>query len=148
VPARPYPRGPPAGVVPTCRCGHRRAPLPAHAAVTDHETVVFDSATPPRAESPGGIPGGYSSGDGYAPAFQTAFAHSANAMLLIELDRVIAAANRASEPLFGRTATSLVGMSWRAVLDDPAEAVDDREWRARLLAWVDKVAYLGVGASA
>ena len=55
-------------------------------------------------------------------------------MLLIGLDRVIVAANDASAPLFGRSPDSLVGMSWRAVLDDPDEAVGDEEWRAELVA--------------
>lgn len=55
-------------------------------------------------------------------------------MLVIDFHRVIVAANRAGEPLFGRPAGALVGMPWRTVLDDPAEAVDDRAWRAALLA--------------
>jgi PAS domain S-box-containing protein len=71
---------------------------------------------------------------GYAPVFRTAFAHSANAMMLVDLDRRILAVNDASAKLLGRSPDDLVGTLWATLLDDPEEALADGVWRERVLA--------------
>jgi PAS domain S-box-containing protein len=73
-------------------------------------------------------------GDGLAPAFWTAFRRSANAMVLVDLDRRIVAANQAAADLVGRPVQALVGAALLTVLDDPSEALDDATWRARIVA--------------
>jgi hypothetical protein len=65
--------------------------------------------------------------DGFAPIFWTAFTRSANAMIVVDLDRRIVAANEASTVL-----SSLVGAMWQSLLDDPAEAIADDAWRRRV----------------
>jgi PAS domain S-box-containing protein len=73
-------------------------------------------------------------GDGLAPGFWTAFRRSANAMVLVDLDRRIVAANKAAADLAGRPVDALVGAGLVTMLDDPAEALDEATWRARVAA--------------
>src|SRR4051794_12870744 len=67
-------------------------------------------------------------GDGFAQVFWTAFEHSANGMVLVDLERVIIAANAASERILGRAPRRLRGVPWPSLLDDEAEALDDAAW--------------------
>jgi PAS domain S-box-containing protein len=95
---------------------------------------------PPRAHdgpirsdpaSPGARTGGPD--DSYARVFWTAFRRSANAMFLVDLDRRIVAVNEAGTVLAGSSADALVGERITTLLDDPAEAPEDRVWRAQVL---------------
>src|SRR3954453_5736610 len=72
-------------------------------------------------------------GEGYARVFWTAFRRSANAMFLVDLDRLIVAVNEAGATLAGRSADALAGERITTLLDDPAEAPDDDVWRAQVL---------------
>ncbi|WP_028066696.1 helix-turn-helix transcriptional regulator [Solirubrobacter soli] len=72
--------------------------------------------------------------EGFEPVFRTAFERSSNAMLMVDLDRRIVAANEASAVMAGRSTDWLVGQPVATILDDPAEAPDDETWRAQVLA--------------
>jgi PAS domain S-box-containing protein len=72
--------------------------------------------------------------DGFAPIFWTAFTRSANAMIVVDLERRIVAANEASAGLLGRSVSSLVGEMWPSLLADPADAIADDAWRRRVFA--------------
>jgi PAS domain-containing protein len=63
--------------------------------------------------------------DGYGPIFRTAFARSANPMLLADLDHRVLAVNRAGETLLDRPASKLVGRHVGDLLDHPDEALSD-----------------------
>jgi PAS domain S-box-containing protein len=69
---------------------------------------------------------------GYAPVFKTAFTHSVNAMILVDLDRRIVAVNEAGAKLHGRSVDDLVGTAWPTLLDDPEEALPNGAWRERV----------------
>lgn len=79
-------------------------------------------------------PGGaaHAPGDGFAPVFWTAFTHSTNAMMLVDLDRRVVAVNEASALLHGRSAETLIGELFATLLDDPDEAVADGVWLNRV----------------
>jgi PAS domain S-box-containing protein len=72
-------------------------------------------------------------GDGYGPIFPTAFARSANPMLLADLDRRIVAVNGAGTILLDRQASDLVGVVVTTLLDHPEEALSDEAWHRRIL---------------
>ena len=55
-------------------------------------------------------------------------------MVLVDLDRRIVAANQAAADLAGRPVDALVGAGLLILLDDPAEALDEATWRARVAA--------------
>jgi len=71
--------------------------------------------------------------DGYGPIFRTAFAHSANPMVLADLDRRIVAVNAAGTALVDRPEGELVGEPLSTLLDDPDDAMRDDAWRRRIL---------------
>jgi PAS domain S-box-containing protein len=82
--------------------------------------------------APGGVRA-HGPDDGYADVFWTAFRRSANAMVVVDLDRRIVAVNDAGTALAGRSANALTGERIATLLDDPAEAPDDAVWRAQVL---------------
>jgi PAS domain S-box-containing protein len=88
---------------------------------------------PDVSRRPGGPQEGTAAADGYGPVFWAAFERSANAMILVDLERRIVAANEASARLAGRSVESLTGQPFSTLLDDPAEALDDEAWRAQVL---------------
>ena len=71
---------------------------------------------------------------GFAPFFRIAFAHSANAMILVDFDRKIVAANEAAAVLTGRSQAALAGMMFASLVADPGDMPDDATWHARVLA--------------
>ena len=68
--------------------------------------------------------------DGYEPVFWTAFRRSGNPMMIVDFDRLIVAVNEAGAGVAGRSAESLVGRRFTTLLEDPADALDDKAWRA------------------
>jgi PAS domain S-box-containing protein len=51
-------------------------------------------------------------------------------MMIVDFDRRIVAVNEAGAAVAGRSAASLVGRRFTTLLEDPADALDDKAWRA------------------
>ena len=71
--------------------------------------------------------------DGWSSLFASAFAHSRNAMLLVDEDRRVVSVNDAALRLLGRTRRGVMGEPlWTFVADGPLASED--EWNAWLAA--------------
>jgi PAS domain S-box-containing protein len=71
--------------------------------------------------------------DGWSSLFASAFAHSRNAMLLVDEDRTVVSVNDAALRLLGRTRRGVMGERlWTLVADGPLASED--EWNAWLAA--------------
>jgi PAS domain S-box-containing protein len=100
------------------------------------EQALAGRSTPPAPRHPTRAPAGapaIDAGDGYASIFWTAFRRSSNGMYVVDLDRRILAVNDAGAALAGRSPDALLGERLTLLLDDPAEAPDDKAWRAQAL---------------
>jgi PAS domain S-box-containing protein len=71
--------------------------------------------------------------DGWSSLFASAFAHSRNAMLLVDEDRRVVSVNDAALRLLGRTRRGVIGERlWSFVADGPVASAD--EWSSWLAA--------------
>ena len=71
--------------------------------------------------------------DGWSSLFASAFAHSRNAMLLVDEDRTVVSVNDAALRLLGRTRRGVMGERlWTFVADGPLASED--QWNAWLAA--------------